>query len=292
MPTANINGFQMYYETEGEGFPVVHIHGGFGGLGTGLLEAEAPAWRDRFAKHFQVITYDRRASGRSSYPQEGFTMENFAKDLRELLRHLGHDRAHVWGTSAGGHIALAFGLEYPEASVSLVISDSAPWLSPDEELKDRLRERIQILKERGSEAAYKARATEGTIGLNLYAERPAQSEEEKRSREEMLEWVRAQLRDIAREERIAKYSGELRNYSAYVDWDATPRLRGMKPPTLILYGTEDSIFPAEGSRIMTQLIPNVEHKAFEGAGHGVTVMYPEAIDLVLSFLQRHTPGQT
>ncbi len=288
MPTANINGFVMYYETEGKGFPLVFIHGGFGGLGTGL-EAQVPAWREHFARHFKVITYDRRAAGRSSYPEEGFTMENFAKDIRELLRHLGHERAHVWGTSAGGQIALAFGLECPEATASLVITDSAPWLSLDEELKDKLRERIRVLNEKGPEAAYEARAAGGTVGLNLFVGRPVQSEEEKRSAEERMERVRAQLRETPREQRIAKYAGELRNYSVYVDWDATPRLKDMKPATLVIYGTEDSVFPAQGSRTMSQLIPNVEHKAFQGAEHGVT-RFPEALELILSFLQRHAPA--
>ena len=297
MPTANINGFVMYYETKGDGFPLVHVHGGFGGLGTGLFETEVPAWRDSFAQHFQVITYDRRAAGRSSYPEDGYTMQNFAKDLRELLRYLGHSCAHVWGTSAGGHIALAFGLEYPDAAASLVIADSAPWLSLDPVLKDRLRKRIQILDEQGPSAAYEARAVEGTVGLNIYVGGPAETgpgsvtEEERRSLEDMLQQARAQLRAIPREERITKYAGELRNYSAYVDWDATPRLHELKPPTLVIYGTEDRIFPAEGSRTMVQLIPNVKHKAFEGAGHGVTIAYPEAIDVILSFLLRHTPGQ-
>ena len=288
MPTANINGFMMYYETKGEGFPLVYIHGGFGGLGTGL-EPEVPPWRDNLARHFTVITYDRRAAGRSGYPEEGFTMQNFAEDIRELLRYLGHDHAHVWGTSAGGHIALACGLQYPEVAASLAITDSAPWLSLDEELKSKLRERVRILNEEGPEAAYEARATAGTVGLNLFVGRPARNEEESRSREKATEHIRAQLRAIPREERIAKYAGELRNYSAYVDWDATPWLKDIRPPTLVLYGTEDSIFPAQGSRTMTELIPNVECKAFEGADHGVA-QSPEAIELILSFLQRHTQG--
>ena len=303
MPTASINGFEMHYETRGEGFPLVYIHGGFGGLGTGL-EPETPPQPERLAGHFKLITYHRRAAGRSSYPEEGFTMQNLAKDLRELLLYLGHDRAHVWGHSAGGHIALAFGLQYPEATAGLVITESAPWLSPDEELKDKLRQRIGILNEKGPEAAYEARATGGTVGLNLFAGRPERSQGESRPRkqamersqgesrprEQAMERIRAQLREIPREERIAKYAGELRNYSAYVDWDATPRLKDMKPPTFILYGTEDTTFPAQGSRSMTQLIPNIESKAFPGAGHGV-IQLPEAIELVLSFLQRHTPPQ-
>ena len=287
MPTANINGFTMYYETVGEGFPLVYVHGGFGGMGTGL-QPETPAWAEKLAKYFQIVTYDRRAAGRSGYPEEGFTMQDFAKDIRELLRHLGHERAHIWGTSAGGQITLAFGLHYPEAATSLVITDSAPWLSLDEELKEKLRERIQVLNERGAEAAYEARATGGTVGLNLFVGRPAQSEEEQRQREAAMERTRAQLRAIPRDERIAKYAGELRNYSAYVDWDATSQLKDIQTPTLVLYGTADSVFPPQGSVDMTRLIPNVEYKAFQGAEHGVTG-FPEAIEMALSFLQRHTP---
>ena len=287
MPTDKINGFMMYYETRGEGFPLVYVHGGFGGIGTGL-QPEVPSWQDSFAKHFKVITYHRRAAGLSSYPKEGFTMQNLAKDIRELLRHLGHDRAHILGTSAGGQITLAFGLQYPEATASLVITDSAPWLSLDEELKGKLRERIRILNEKGPEAAYEARSTAGTVGLNLFVGRTVRSEEESRAREEAMERTREQLRKISREERIAKYAGELCNYSAYVDWDAVPRLKDMKPPTLVLYGTEDSVFPAQGSRAMVELIPNLEYKAFDGAEHGVT-QFAEAIELILSFLQRHTP---
>lgn len=288
MPTDNINGFMMYYETRGECFPLVYVHGGFGGLGTGL-QPEVPPWQERFAKHFKTITYHRRAAGLSSYPKEGFTMQNLAKDIRELLQHLRHDRAHILGTSAGGQIALAFGLQYPETTASLVITDSAPWLSLDEELKGRLQERIRILNEKGPEAAYEARAAAGTVGLNLFAGRPARSEEESNTRSQAMERTREQIRKIPREERIAKYGGELRNYSAYVDWDATPQLKDMKPPTLVLYGTEDSVFPAQGSRAMIDLIPNLEYKAFSGAEHGVT-QFQEAIELILSFLQRHTPG--
>ena len=139
------------------------------------------------------------------------------------------------------------------------------------------------------EAAYEARGTGGTVGLNLFVGRPVQNEEERRAREEAMERVRALLKATPREERIAKYAGELHVYSAYVDWDATPLLTEMKPPALVLYGTEDSVFPAPGSRSMTELIPNVEYKVFEGAEHGVTQV-PEAIELILSFMKRHTPG--
>jgi len=66
----------MYYESKGEGFALVYVHGGFGGLGTDP-QAETPTWQDHFARHFKVITYDRRASGRLSYTENGFTVQNF-----------------------------------------------------------------------------------------------------------------------------------------------------------------------------------------------------------------------
>ncbi|HEY91226.1 MAG TPA: alpha/beta hydrolase [Dehalococcoidia bacterium] len=287
MPEATINGFNMYYETVGTGFPLVFVHGGFGGLGTGM-GAEIPAWRERFAQHFKVITYDRRASGRSGFPTDGFTMENFSRDIYELLQHLGHDRAHIWGTSAGGQITLAFGLHFPEATASLVVTDSAPWLSQDEDMKNKLRERIGILNNESALAAYESRSTAGTVGLNLFVGRPATSEKETLAQKEAMERIREQLRQVPREERIAKYAGELRTYSAYVDWDATPQLKDIKSPVFVLYGTADSVFPAAGSQDMARLIPNVEVKVFENADHGVT-RFPEALDLIQSFLQRNTP---
>jgi pimeloyl-ACP methyl ester carboxylesterase len=140
MPTASINGTEIYYETYGSGFPLVFAHGGFGGLGTGA-GGNVPGWVERFSQHFTVILPDRRSSGRSAFPDVPHTMSLFASDIRELLRHLGHERAFVWGTSAGGPIATTFGLDHPDAAAGLVIAETAPWLSRDPDLLGKLRQR-------------------------------------------------------------------------------------------------------------------------------------------------------
>ena len=93
MPEATINGFRMYYETHGSGTPLVMIHGGLGG-GEGcaqMMEHHAAALSDRF----QIISYDRRAAGRSETPADGYSIPNYANDLYELLGHLGVSRAHI-----------------------------------------------------------------------------------------------------------------------------------------------------------------------------------------------------
>jgi len=287
MSKETINGYEMYYEVAGDGFPLAFIHGGFGGLGTGTRQ-EAPSWIEKFAKHFQVITYDRRSSGRSSYPEEGHTMKNFAKDLRELLRHLGHERAHVWGTSAGGQITLMFGLEYPEAAASLVVADGAPWLSLDPDVIEKLKKRLQILKEQGGEAAYDARRTDGTVGLNLFQGRPAQSEDQAKARDEQRARIQQALAQFTREDRVHYYKGELLNYSAYLE-DLTDRLHEMKPPVLVLHGDQDSVYPVKAAEDMGKMIPNVEYKIYQGAEHGVTGLFPESLDLIVDFLKKNTP---
>ncbi|MQA00536.1 MAG: alpha/beta fold hydrolase [Dehalococcoidia bacterium] len=290
MPTAAINGTEIYYETHGSGFPLVFAHGGFGGLGTGA-GGNVPAWVERFSEHLQVILPDRRSSGRSGFPDVPHTMSLFASDIRELLRHLGHDRAFVWGTSAGGPIATTFGLEHPDAAAGLVIAETAPWLSQDPDLLGRLRGRIEVLTTSGAQAAYDARREGGTVGLNLFAAtRPAETEEEQRARDQRRAAIQGQLAQVPREERVAKYGAELRTYAAHLDFDATSRFAELKMPVLIVYGTGDTVYPDVPWATLAEGNPNIEVRLFEGLEHGAASNTPEGEAAILDFLRRHTPA--
>lgn len=289
MPTVPINGTDIYYETYGSGFPLVFAHGGFGGLGTGA-GGNVPAWVERFSQHFQVILPDRRSSGRSGFPDVPHTMSLFASDIRELLRHLGHERAFVWGTSAGGPIATTFGLDHPDAAAGLVIAETAPWLSQDPTLLSKLRERIQVLATQGVGAAYEARREGGTVGLNLFAaQRPAASEEEQQQRDARRAAIQAQLAQVPKEERVYKYGAELRTYAAHLDFDATSRFHELKMPVLIVYGTGDTVYPEVPWTKLAEGMPNVEIRLFEGQEHGAASNTPEGEAAILDFLRRHTP---
>lgn len=289
MPTAPINGIEIYYETHGSGFPLVFAHGGFGGLGTGA-GGNVPAWVTKFAEHFQVILPERRSSGRSSYPDTPHTQSLFASDIRELLRHLGHDKAHIYGTSAGGPTTLAFGLEHADAAATLVVTDTAPWLSRDPDLLGKLRERIEVMHTKGVEAAYEARREGGTVGLNLFAAaRPAQSKEEEDQRAARRAAIQAQLAQVPREERVAKYGSELRTYEAHLDFDVSTRLGEIKVPVLLIYGTGDTVYPNVPWAELVADKPNYTYVAVEGAEHGVAGEHPEVLDTILNFCKAHTP---
>lgn len=283
MPDAILNGCETYFEVAGDGPPLLFVHGGFGGLGTGAAP-EPPPWRPRLASRYRVITYDRRSSGRSGTSAENHTLRLFAEDARALLRHLGMPRAVIWGESAGVAIASTFALEFPEMTSALILGDGAPWFSTDAEVVRRLRERIDLLAAHGAEAAYQARRTSGTVGLNLFsAARAARSPEEERDRAAQREAISRALGAMPREDRISAYARELRTYAAYLDFDITGRLAEISAPALILYGTADTIFPAADWPALIKPMPDVRYVAFEGEEHGVATE-AAALDEIECFL--------
>jgi len=119
--TAKVNGASIFYETRGEGFPIVFVSGG------GILDRRG--WDNQFetfAKDYRVVRYDVRGIGKSERPQASFS---HSKDLYALLTFLKITRAHVVGLSVGGAIAVDFAIEHPEVVDCLVLA--APGLSSD-----------------------------------------------------------------------------------------------------------------------------------------------------------------
>ncbi len=290
---ALIHGVELHVESHGAGFPLLHIHGGFGGLGTGAT-SEPPAWLDRFARQFRVLLYDRRSSGRSAFPQTPHTMAQFADDAAGVLDHFGIERAHIWGVSAGGPIALEFALRHGGRVEALAVSDSAPWLSRDTALLERLRERIRTLEDQGAEAAYAARRSGGTVGLDLFRSAPhagagAPDAAEVAARAAQADAIRAQLAAIPRAERIARYAGELRTYAAYLDYDASARLAAIEAPTLIQYGTADRVFPQVPWAELCAGMPRARLMTYPGADHGLHARVPASLADLEAFLIAHTP---
>ncbi len=75
MPTADINGFTMYYEQGGDDTPLVYVHGGNTCLLHALLYGRRPfhwGWRQDFTEHFRFTWYERRGCYRSSTPDDDY----------------------------------------------------------------------------------------------------------------------------------------------------------------------------------------------------------------------------
>src|SRR2546426_10643843 len=115
VPHTYTNGVVTFYEDAGDGPVVVLIHGY--GADLRLWDAQVEPLREA---GFRVIRFDVRGHGRSMIAPDGYTFENYAADLRDLLdrlnierpatESLGVEAGDAEGPSMGGGGDLSFAL--------------------------------------------------------------------------------------------------------------------------------------------------------------------------------------
>src|SRR3954454_10145003 len=115
---AEVNGINLYYETHGEGSPLVLLHGG---LGSG--EMFGPALT-ALAEHHRVILPDLQGHGRTADIDRPLDVRLMAGDIAALIDHLGLDRPDVVGFSLGGGVAFQVAVQYPTKVGRLVVASS------------------------------------------------------------------------------------------------------------------------------------------------------------------------
>ncbi len=120
------DGVRLRYTIDGEGDPVVLIHGY---TANGALNWRASGVIRMLADDYQVITLDCRGHGGSDKPETvdayGVTM---VEDVVRLLDHLEIDQAHIAGYSMGGMITLKFASMHPERMRSAAVCGMG-WIS-------------------------------------------------------------------------------------------------------------------------------------------------------------------
>ena len=125
MAYATIDGLRVNYLVQGSGPPLLMLApGGFDS--TIARWTSGGVWQemdalDALARHFTVIAYDRREAGSSGGRVERLTWETFAVQGRQLLDHLGVDRAWLVGGCMGVSVALAFAVRYPQRCAGLLL---------------------------------------------------------------------------------------------------------------------------------------------------------------------------
>ena len=110
---------QIYFEQCGnpKGAPVVFLHGGPGA-------GSSPVHRRFFdPKHYHIIVFDQRGSGRSKPLGEiaDNTTLHLIADLEKLRSHLGIDRWVVFGGSWGSTLAIAYAEAHADRCKALVL---------------------------------------------------------------------------------------------------------------------------------------------------------------------------
>ncbi|HEY4135916.1 MAG TPA: alpha/beta hydrolase [Alphaproteobacteria bacterium] len=268
MTISRANGLDIYYETAGEGRPLVLIH---------PLPFDHNAWLYQVAAYsagYRTIAMDLRGMGRSDKPHDPFTLRDMADDVIGVLRDEGVTKdAIVLGCSVGSKVALMLACDHPDIfkAAVLVGGNSGP--------QDQFGHRI---------AAYRSHAADGMLydyhlghlryGVTAgWADSPI---------------GRHLLTGFAERARASfDADGIAEIFGALTVSDLTPKLAAYKTPTLIINGEHDSAL-AGGMRTAS-LLPQAEHRVLAGAGHCCFLEDPGGFDaLVLDFLARNKMGPT
>jgi len=116
---AEVNGVKMYYEIHGTGLPLVVLHGAF--MTIGAMGAIVAA----LAEARQVIAVELQGHGRTADIGRPLSYEQMSDDVAALLRHLGIERADIFGYSMGGGVALQLAMRHPELVQKLVVASAS-----------------------------------------------------------------------------------------------------------------------------------------------------------------------
>ena len=90
-------------------------------------------WMPALLPGYRVVRWDMRGHGESDQPPEGsafLSVERMARDLIEMLDHLGLENAHIVGSSTGGIIGMYAAIHWPDRIKSLASYAAIPGLAP------------------------------------------------------------------------------------------------------------------------------------------------------------------
>jgi pimeloyl-ACP methyl ester carboxylesterase len=257
---ADLDDIRLYYESHGEGYPVVLVHGL--GLSTDMWQHQVPA----LAARYRVITFDNRGHGRSDKPPGPYGLAMFVEDTRRLLDFLELKSVVLIGLSMGGGIVQAFTLKHPERVRSLVLISTSSERSP----------------QRGTSFFRNAEIAEregmGALAAPVVPFWFAPASLEQRTGE--VDRIRQTF--LANDARAWAASARANGNRESL----TPRLGEIACPVLYIGGALDGPAPRQ-SEIYAAHLPNVEVHLLPGVAHLLCLEVPDQVNtLLLGFLQR------
>jgi len=245
-----------YWETGGEGPPVVLLHPA---SGSGLIWGyQQPAL---VKAGYRVIAYSRR-----SY----FNSDALAKDrpgigsadLHGLIEFLGLTKFHLLGSAAGGTVAVDYALSHPDRLLSLTLADNAAGIRDGEIAKAVVSIRTKGFDDMPVEFR--------ELGPSYRAANP----------EGARIWTELAHKALTAADFRQGVANEI----------TTARIEAMKVPTLLITGDADLVNPPSILRMVARHIAGSETLIAPEAGHSTYWEQPDLFNgALLSFLARHRP---
>ena len=139
MPLERVSGADLYYESTGEGVPLVLCH---------EFAGDMRAWEPQvrfLARRYRVVAWNYRGYPPSDVPEatDAYSPEGLVADLLGLIDGLELDRVHLAGLATGGNLVLNFAIAHADRVRSLIVAgagagtvDRAAWLEAAERFAD------------------------------------------------------------------------------------------------------------------------------------------------------------
>jgi 3-oxoadipate enol-lactonase len=214
----------------------------------------------RLKDEAEILTFDCRGHGRSPRTPGPYTAQLFARDLGELLDHVGWERAVVAGCSMGGNVAQAFAAECPQRTSALCLIDTTAWYGVDAAAK---------FKERADTARTKGLRSMIDFQLTRWF-----SDGFRASHPEVLQ----RTTDVFVANDVDCYAASCELLGAA---DTRAQLPTFKMPTAIVVGEEDFATPVAMARQLHVAIPQSTLTVIAGARHLTPIEFPDRITMEL-----------
>jgi pimeloyl-ACP methyl ester carboxylesterase len=261
MPFAAAENAEIYYETTGDGPPLLLVTG----LGAGP-DARKP-FVDALAQRHKVVSYDQRGTGRSEGGPAGLAIEGHAEDIVAVLDAADIPTAAIFGHSTGTGAATVLAADHPDRVAGLALA--APWTHADAHLRA-----LQEMRK----AAARTMPPEHYARFNALLLYPP---EYRRAHADRFAKMAA---DAARNPPHAdSFCARL---DAILAFDARPYYPRIACPALVLTTPDDQVMPCWFAEEAAELIPDARLVALDGGAHMMTeTRMGEVVEAVTAFLK-------
>jgi pimeloyl-ACP methyl ester carboxylesterase len=257
MPVLRLDDTELFYETRGDGPPIVFLHG----LGSSTRDWQFQL--EPFSQRYRCVAFDLPGSGQSkdlAHPHGPFSLPGYAKVVAAGMKQLGVAPAHVVGLSMGGMTSLQLALDFPEVVRSITVVNAGASVIP-RTLKERwlLTVRALVTKTLGPRGVAKL------VAPRLFP-RPEQAE----LRETFIRQMSTQ--------HPRTYAAVSR---AVMGWSVEERVGALRCPTLLVAADADYT-PVAVKEALARRIAGAKVVVVPDSHHALPVERPEAFNAVLA----------